>query len=417
MRILFLSSTWPLPLNNGARMRTWALLRALAANGHGIVFLGIDSPLEIQAYDSSVHRLCEQAFAMPRNIETPPGPRMHLSRARNLFSRKPHSVEATRSKSAAQRIRELLDSGGIDAVFCEQTQPLINVPDPLPVPLFLDNHNAEHVIWQRFLRHARNPLARLYAWLESEKLREWERGSCERAKLAITCSEQDRRILQSLCPRTSFFVVPNALDTDRYFPASQEEPFKVLFQGGMDWYPNRDAVQHFVRSILPEIRGSIPGIEFVVAGRNPSRGFRRRLARDPHVRFTGTLEDIRPEVAGAAVCVVPLRIGSGTRLKILEAAAMEKAIVSTRLGAEGLEFRHNEEIVLADDPSDFAQAVVGLMRDARRRNWLGLNARKRVEEQYSFPVLCKTLEDAMAIIPEAQLPDPRELCPAGASLS
>ncbi len=394
------------------------MLRALAANGHRIVYLGIASPRELQADGSSVHRLCEHAFAMPRNAETPPGLRVHLSRARNLLSRKPHSVEAMRSKSAAQRIRELLDSGCIDAVWCEQTQPLINVPDPLPVPLFLDNHNAEHVIWQRFLLHARNPVARLYARLESEKLREWERDSCERAKLALTCSEQDRRILRSLCPSTPFFVVPNALDTDRYLSASQEEPFKALFQGGMDWYPNRDAVQHFVKSILPEIRRRIPGIEFVVAGRSPSHAFRRRIARAPHVRFTGTLEDIRPEVAGAAVCVVPLRIGSGTRLKILEAAAMGKAIVSTRLGAEGLEFRHDEEIVLADDPSDFAQEVVRLMGDARRRNRLGLNARKRVEERYSFPVLCRTLKDAMAIAPEAaQAPDPRERCPAGAPLS
>ncbi len=353
---------------------------------------------------------------MPRNAETPPGLWGHLSRARNMFSRKPHSVEAMRSRSAAQRIRELLDSGRIDAVFCEQTQPLINVPDPLPVPLFLDNHNAEHVIWQRFLLHAPNPLARLYARYESKKLREWERGACERAKLAMTCSEQDRRILQSLCPHTPFCVVPNALDTDRYFPASQEEPFKALFQGGMDWYPNRDAVQHFVRSILPEIRRRIPSIEFVVAGRNPSHAFRRRLARAPHVRFTRTLEDIRPEVAGAAVCVVPLRIGSGTRLKILEAAAMGKAIVSTRIGAEGLDFRHNEEIVLADNTLEFAQEVVRLMGDARLRNRLGLNARKRVEEQYSFPVLCKALEDAMAIVPEVQAPDSRERCTAGAPL-
>jgi glycosyltransferase involved in cell wall biosynthesis len=399
MRILFLSSTWPSPPNNGLKMRTWALLRALSANGHSVVFLGVQDPGDIQESHSPLAHFCEQVFAAPGSAAIPSSPGVHLSRARNLLGRNPHSVAAMRSTSAAQFIRESLSTGRIDAIFCEQTQFLINVPDPSPVPLLLDNHNAEHVIWRRFLLHAHGFIARSYARLESARLREWERRSCERATIAMTCSEEDRNILQSLCPRRPFFVVPNVLDTDRYLPSASEEPLKVIYQGGMDWYPNRDAVAYFVEAILPVLRRLAPDAQFVVAGRNPSEAFRHRFVDDRDVRFTGTLADLRPEMASAAVCVVPLRIGSGTRLKILEAAALGKAIVSTRLGAEGLAFRNNEEIVLADDPTDFAREVANLLADPGRRRWLGSNARIRVQELHSFPVLCKALDAAMAAIP------------------
>lgn len=402
MRVLFLSSTWPCPPNNGLKMRTWALLRALFANGHTIAFLGVQDSDGGPADYATMQEICEQAVAVPADAVVSSSSRAQISRLESLFGRKPHSVVATRSKPVALRIRELLSRGDIDAIFCEQSQPLVNLPATITVPVILDNHNAEHRIWRQFLGHAPGFLSRSYARIESRKLRAWERLSCHRATIALTCSDQDRTILQSLSPRTPFFVVPNALDTDRYIPSVAEEPLKLIFQGGMDWYPNRDAVAHFVDSILPRLRKLAPGVQFVVAGRNPSEEFRRRFAAGRDVQFTGTLPDMRPEIASAAVCVVPLRIGSGTRLKILEAAAMGKAIVSTRLGAEGLEFRQNQEIVLADDPADFAREVAALLADPSRRKWLGSHARKRVQERYSFPILRKALASAMATIPAAR---------------
>lgn len=419
MRILFLSSAWPSPPNNGLKMRTWAVLRALAENGHAIVYLGVNDSGETHANHSPLHLLCDRVFVEPRNAALFSSPRAHGSRAINLLCRRPHSVEAMRSKAATRRIRDLLSEGRIDAVFCEQTQLLINVPDPLPVPLLLDNHNAEHTIWRRFLPHAPNRLARLYARLECERLREWERRSCDRATLAMTCSEPDRQTLLALSPRTPFFVVPNALETDRYLPSTEEQPLKVIYQGGMDWYPNRDAVTHFVQAILPQLRELAPGVQFVVAGRNPSETFRRRFAGNAEVHFTGTLADMRPEMARASVCVVPLRIGSGTRLKILEAAAMGKAIVSTSLGAEGLAFRHNEEIVLADDPTNFAREVANLLGDPPAEN---RSARAREDEFRNSTVFrfsARPSKPRWRSFPSRGLRIPRSpkmYCPAGAPL-
>jgi glycosyltransferase involved in cell wall biosynthesis len=191
------------------------------------------------------------------------------------------------------------------------------------------------------------------------------------------------------------FVVPNVVDVDEYKADSAEDPRKILFQGGMDWYPNRDAVEFFATQIFFRIRSQVPDVRFVVAGRNPPEEFRQRLTRVPGVHFTGTVPDMRSEISSAAVCVVPLRMGSGTRLKILESAAMAKPIVSTRLGAEGLEFRDGQEIALADEPAAFADAVVKLLRAAPDRLRLGRAARKRSELDYSFPALRESLRQAL----------------------
>jgi glycosyltransferase involved in cell wall biosynthesis len=155
----------------------------------------------------------------------------------------------------------------------------------------------------------------------------------------------------------------------------------------MDWFPNRDAVDYFAEKILPRLRQRVPHLHFTAAGRNPSQKMRERYRGFPDVTFTGSVAEMRPIIANAAVCVVPLRIGSGTRLKILEAAAMGKAIVSTRLGAEGLEFVSGEEILLADKPEEFVAAVADLFADQSRRVALGRAARRRVERHYDLSIL------------------------------
>jgi len=259
------------------------------------------------------------------------------------------------------------------------------------IPVILNSHNIEHFVLQRYVDLERNPAKRLYAWSEMRKLRNWEKHTCRRVALAMACSEHDCQLLSSLCPDLRVAVVPNVVDVDRYVPQREAASSTILFQGAMDWFPNRDAVTFFVDRILPAFRQSLPHVRFVVAGRNPSPGFVSNFAGVSEMEFTGTVVETRDEIAKAAVCVVPLRIGSGTRLKILEAAAMAKPIVSTRVGAEGLEFVDGEEIVLADEPSEFARAVVDLLVDPVRRRTMGLAARRRVEIQYSMPALRSAL--------------------------
>jgi glycosyltransferase involved in cell wall biosynthesis len=267
------------------------------------------------------------------------------------------------------------------------------------VPVIIDHHNAEHLILQRYAALERNPAKKLYAWLESRKIRAWEQKACERAAVALDCSARDLDVLRSLAPQTQFFVVPNVVDVNHYRPdPGREQPHTIVFQGGMDWYPNRDAVQFFIAEILPQVRSSFSDVKFIVAGRNPPEAFRRQCEATAGVVFTGTVDDMRSVIARAAISVVPLRIGSGTRLKILEAAAMGKAIVSTSLGAEGLDFRSSDDILIADRAPDFAAAVTTLLADAVARRRIGLAARQRVEELYSSAALRAAIRPALELV-------------------
>ena len=231
-------------------------------------------------------------------------------------------------------------------------------------------------------------------------MRVWDHQAIYRAELHLACSEPDREEMQRLRKESPCMVVPNTVDIEQYALApSIAEPI-LLYVGGMDWYPNRDAAEFFARDIFPAIRERVKGACFVVAGRNPPAEITRRLSRLPGVELTGTVEDMRKVIATAAVCVVPLRIGSGTRLKILEAAAMGKPVVATHLGAEGLAFVPGSEILLADAPDEFSRRVLELLNDEARRTEIGAAARRRVESSYSFSLLRQTLRCSMAALPK-----------------
>jgi len=271
------------------------------------------------------------------------------------------------------------------------------------VPVVLNKDDVAHIIVERYLQLERNAARRLYGRLEAWKVWRWERRACSTVTASLVSSEVDRAFLQEVCPGALMFVVPNVVDSEYYTPAAERDPLTVLFQGGMDWHPNRDAVVFFASTILPELRKLVPGVTFRIAGRGPDEAFRRRFAAVPDLEFTGTIPDMRVEIARATLCVVPLRIGSGTRLKILEAAAMGKAIVSTHLGAEGLAFTDGEDIVLVDEPRAFAVAVKHLLADAERRRRLGEAARRRVERHYSAAALRSALRNALALIRPEQV--------------
>jgi glycosyltransferase involved in cell wall biosynthesis len=398
MRLLFLSFAFPLPINNGHRMRTWSMLEALAAEGHDVTLLTFGEPGESKGHDVALRKVCREIEIVPLVLDSLSSTAHYLERLLGLFSAQPYAVRRFASSVMQARIRQFLARGSFDAVLCDTVYSAVNLPET-HVPVILNSHDVEHLVLQRYVALERNPAKRLYAWSEMHKLRKWEKGTCRRAAIGMACSENDQRLLSSLCPGLRVTVVPNVVDIDRYPPQRENYCSTILFQGAMDWFPNRDAVSFLVDRMLPVLKERLPYLRFVVAGRNPSPSFVSKFAGVPGIEFTGSVPDIRAEIAKAAVCVVPLRIGSGTRLKILEAAAMAKPIVSTRVGAEGLEFVDGEEIVLADEPSEFARAIVDLLIDPVRRRKTGLAARRRVEIQYSMPTLRCALGQALAQLP------------------
>jgi glycosyltransferase involved in cell wall biosynthesis len=384
-------------------MRTWSLLRALAAEGHDVSLLTFAEAEELDGHLAAVKEVCPQTYVIPLKLVNLSSPAGYLGRLRGLFSAKPYALRRFASRPMRERVIQHLKRGEFDAVMCDTIFSLVNLP-LFQVPLLLNNPDVEYVVLERYLAFETNWAKRLYARFEAVKVRRWEQCACQRATAGMACSEHDRSLLQALAPNVPIFVVPNVVDTENYEPGHEGDGRTILYQGGMDWFPNRDAVSYFVEQMLPGVSSQFPGVRFVIAGRNPSLSFQQRFAGISNLQFTGTVPDMRPIVSGADICIVPLRIGSGTRLKILEAAALGKAVVSTALGAEGLNFEAGKEIWIADDPASFSQAIVQLLRNPELRRQMGDRARKRVESDYSFAVLQTSLRRLSAHFSTSTVP-------------
>jgi glycosyltransferase involved in cell wall biosynthesis len=241
-----------------------------------------------------------------------------------------------------------------------------------------------------------NMLAKVYTESQAKKIRFYERHQCTKFDLNITVSDADANHLRSMLPGIKTATVPNGVDTD-YFrpdPADKLTERAIIYTGGMNMYANRDAVSYFLSSMWRRIKSKLPDVRFYVVGQDPPQELRKFAEGDKNIIITGYVDDIRPYVSRSAAYVVPLRVGGGTRLKILDAMAMGKAIVSTTIGAEGILATDGKNILLADEPFEFASKTIELLTSSRKREILGAEARKLVEQQYSWGIIGERLQHA-----------------------
>jgi glycosyltransferase involved in cell wall biosynthesis len=262
---------------------------------------------------------------------------------------------------------------------------------PTGIPLILDAHNVEHEILARMAAGG-GPLRRLYSARNGAKLRRDEAELLRRVDAVAVTSERDRQILGRLAPDTRLTVAPNGVDTGYFAPVEEDaQAAEVLFFGAMDYSPNSDAVLRFQRAVWPRLRARRPDLRFAVVGREPPRAL-RELHGPEGIEIVGPVDDLRPWIAGAAVVVAPLRAGSGTRLKVLEALAMARPVVSTSVGVEGLEVEDGHHLLIADDPQGFAGAVERVLADRELAERLGAEGRRLVEERYDWRVIAGVFE-------------------------
>ncbi len=396
MKILFAALALPFPPTNGHRLRNQALLRALRSEGHEISLVSFVDDHTADARQGELGEICKSVGLIPLPSGSSGVSGSYGQRLRSLASPMPYGAWRHRSKAMRSAIKELLQREQFDGILCDDIYNVQNLPAATRVPVILNKHDITHVILKRYLAYEKNPLKVGYGWLEYAKLRRWELRACRRSGFVLACSEHDASLLRALCPGVRFSVVPNVIDVDSYAPADEDDGRTVLYIGALDWLPNQDAAMFFASAILPKLREIVPATRFRVVGRNAPEELQHRLEQIPSVEFVGGVPDIRGELAKASICAVPLRIGSGTRLKILEAAAMGKAVVSTRVGAEGLNLADGSEILLADDPTEFAQAAAGLLTDYSRRREMGSAACRRVRQEYSLAALRKSLRQALS---------------------
>jgi sugar transferase (PEP-CTERM/EpsH1 system associated) len=392
MRILFLTPQLPYPPRQGAALRNWGFISGLASR-HEITVLSFHAS-----------GLSTAPITLPgvRQLETvEPPARTYRDRLRDLLTtRQPDMALRLASEQYAGRLRRLLEQQPFDVVHIGgiEMAPYLDVlAEARPRPLIVfDDLNCEYLLQKRaFITDLRAPTrwpAALYSLIQWQRLRVYEAQVCCRADQVIAVSEADAEKLRRLAPGLKVAVVPNGVDTRAYLPApTRPHPTTLVFTGTMDFRPNVDAVLWFAAKVLPRIQAEIRDIHFMVVGQRPHRRL-DGLRSNPALTLTGWVEDTRPYIAQAAVYVAPLRIGGGTRLKLLEAMAMGKPVVATTLGAEGYPFTAGRELLLADTPADFASAVIELLRSPDLQFDLGRAAREFVAQRYDWRAIVPLLE-------------------------
>jgi sugar transferase (PEP-CTERM/EpsH1 system associated) len=397
MKLLWLKSDLLFPLDKGGRLRTWHLLRRLATR-HEITYLAFAPPGASEEASARMRTVVADLQVVPRADPPKRSLRFYAGAALRMLDPLPYAIGTYRSRAFRQRIRRLVREQAFDLIVCDFVLPAVNLPSGLPCPVVIFTHNVESEIWRR---HAETQtsrlLRRLYA-IQHRRMLRFERRALARADGVLAVSDADRDTLVRLYPdavREPVSVVPTGVDTDYFQPrASPADGRSLVFTGSMDWLPNEDAMIFFCRDVLPRIRAAEPRATLTIVGRAPTPRV-ARLATEHGVIVTGRVDDVRPYMADAAVYVVPLRIGGGTRLKIFEALAMGKAVVSTTIGAEGLPVTDGTHLVLADGPHAFASAVVDLVRGPDRRRALETAARRLVVERYDWSAAAEALDQAL----------------------
>jgi glycosyltransferase involved in cell wall biosynthesis len=335
---------------------------------------------------------CHQVVSIPYDVPKIGSTAFPIAVARSWLSSYPVDLWKWRVAAVRDQVESLIDRGLVDVCVADFLFAAANVPMDGRVPVVLFEHNVEYLIWKRLSALERNPWKRALFELEWRKLRMKEAEVCARASLTIAVSEEDRQRIGQLAPTAQTGAIPTGVDTSYFRPAGRPEiPARLVFSGSMDWHPNEDAVIYFGETILPNIRVHFPGASFTVVGRNPTQKLRDTAERLGMI-VTGTVDDVRPYLEEGSVYVVPLRAGSGTRMKIFEALGMAKPVVSTTVGAEGLALTPGKEFIAADSPEDFAAAVVSLLRSDARRKELGAAGRALVVERYSWQHVARTFD-------------------------
>jgi glycosyltransferase involved in cell wall biosynthesis len=399
-RLLFLCQTLPYPPDAGVKIRSFNVLRLLADafDVHALCFYRRAERQDPDAVERGLRGLrafaTAEAFPIPQEYSTLRRVRDH---ARSVTSGIAYTYHAYRSRGFEGRLCELVRTGDFPIAHVDSLDLASHIPTLDGMRVVCTHHNVESALLARRAAGERSAIRRWYLGHQAGLLERMERYWCPRVSLNIVVSDVDAERLRRIAPAARCAVVPNGVDTE-YFRPVQGEGRGVVFVGGSNWFPNRDALEFFCSEVLPlvrRIRGDVEVTWVGQASEHDQALFRTRYG----VHLTGRVPDIRPYVASAACYVVPLRVGGGTRLKILDAWAMGKAVVSTPVGCEGLEAIDGHNILVRSDPGAFAVAVCEAFADEGLRRRLGQQGRETVERKYSWEVIRRDLVDQYVTIP------------------
>jgi len=392
MRILWVKANKILPVHSGGDIRSFNILRQLAARDEVVFFSYYDGNRDL-AYEAELKKL------LPGSVCVCSGKRLESTLARGwdyllkIPGGAPYAVSRFASAEVRQRLGKCLAEKP-DVVVCDFLDAAINFPDSFQVPSVLFQHNVESEIWRRHATNGSSGAMKAVYRREFSRMLRYEQAAVRRFDHVIGVSEHDKKLMTAWVEAARITVVPTGVDTEQFSPGEQtgqEKPL-VVFVGAMDWEPNVDAVKYFCAEIWPGILAKIPEARFRIVGRNPDR--RIETLKGGPVEVTGRVPSVVEHLREAAVVVVPLRIGGGTRLKIYEAMAVGKAVVSTTVGAEGLDVHDGRDVILADTPDAFAESVIKLLKDVGARQRVGERA-AALARQYGWPMIAERFGEVL----------------------
>jgi len=411
MNILFLSTENPYPPDHGHHLRTYAVLRHLAEK-HKIFFLGFwQSPEELQ-HKAHLESLCASVDLLPIPGRAQKA-RYAFELFRNLFSRLPFTVQRYFRGEAAQRLAQIMKENRLDLVHFDLLHLAPYLETIGSAPSVLVNHNVESLRLLRLARVQKNLLARAYLFLQFGKMRRFEQIMCRKFTQLVAVSDTDAEILQVTCNVKNVEVISNGVDAD-FFASSpgETEPDSLVWVGGMGSPYNRDAVDYFLEEIFPKIYVARPQIKVTIVGDSPSPALQQYQSRYPqNIAIAGYVDDVRPYMQRASIFIAPMRCGSGTKVKVINAMAMGKAIVSSSVGAEGIKAESGHDMIIADAPEEFAQQVLALLKNPERLRTLGENARAVVERYYDWRMIYHNMDALYEEVAQAKL-SPATILPA-----
>ena len=366
MKILWVKPGKLLPLDSGGQLRTYNILRCLAA-GHELTYLSYYGGLRDEAYEKEVVQHLPGTVTLHTAAPDTTPLERYIDYARRFPQRAPYPVTKFTDPRVRKQVTDWFQEQRFDVAVCDFLASSLNFPENLDIPTALFQHNVETVLWKRKAEVEVEWVERVISKIEYQKMRRFEPEQVRRFHHVIAVSDVDRDGMSSMVSADRISVVPTGVDLKmfQYDPNLRPPGLDVVFTGSMDWEPNIDGVEYFCKEVWPQVLAQVPGAKFLIVGRRPNQRV-QSLASDS-VDVTGTVPSVVDYLRRASVFVIPLRIGGGTRIKIYEGMAVGKATVSTTIGAEGLDVTHGQDIILADDPKAFAQAIVQFLQDETLR--------------------------------------------------
>jgi polysaccharide biosynthesis protein PslH len=390
MNILVVCRELPYPLNTGYKIRTFNLIKRLSI-GNCISIICFDTG-NISAEDILImQRYCETIKIVPLIKLSKIGQIPNILKL--IISGEPLSTKYVQSEIMKSEIYKKLESKEIDLIHFDDPYMTKNFDfkNRSLVKTTVTYHDIDSNKFKEIFSLERNILRKILLLMDVILLKKWQQELSKNVDMSLVMSESDANILNKDKTVSNITVIPNGVDIEEFpFTKANTQNITISYFGNMEYFPNQDAVIYFFEQILPTIVQKIPEAKFLVVGRNPSLTV-QSLAKDTNTIVTGTVDSVIPHYINSSICIVPLRAGGGTRLKILEAMAIGRPVVSTTIGCEGLDVMGGENILIADTPAQFAEKVIQLIGDKQLYQRLANNGRQLVEDRYSWDKIAEKL--------------------------